>query len=178
MDFENISELKLIIICGLLPLIVGTSEVKTAIVFFLSFIFILIFLRFMHRKLPAIFKNNGKWILMLGLGITLANFQYIIFSDLFVSITTKNSFYLLLLGITHLLYILAVEEKRPLLKKRLLVFMLAMIFVSFFRELLGRGSILGYHIFSAAPFSILNSISGGFIFLGLTGFIFDRYFKK
>src|SRR5208283_3681792 len=46
-------------------------------------------------------------------------------------------------------------------------FLVALVIISFFRELLGKGSLWGYHVVNAKPFLILVLPAGGFFAVGL-----------
>jgi len=46
-------------------------------------------------------------------------------------------------------------------------FLVALVIISFFRELLGKGSLWGYHIVNAKPLLILVLPAGGFLAVGL-----------
>ncbi len=165
--FNNMFEQVLIL--GILVLLGGSRNLQTAVYSAASLIIISLILRGFSSLLNRDKLAGAHWVLFLALGISLSYSAYLISAVLYPEIYQYSGMYILLIGVTPLTYYgCKTEVSMGGLWKRLNIFFITIVLVSFFRELLGFGSVLGRSFFEVgfAPLGSFEGTPGAFIILG------------
>ncbi|MFW6270410.1 MAG: hypothetical protein ACOC4G_10045 [Bacillota bacterium] len=175
---ERSSYLKKIILMGLLPLLIGTSGLISALVFTFSLIIIALFVRVVHIFIDQKLDKHSQWFLLWGTGISINNFLYILLPEIFPGLSGYLSFYYLLLGVTPLVYLDCRKKNWFELFNNFIVFSFIMILMSSAREILGQGNIFGYKILKDPVLDIFKGPAGALIMIGVFGITIEKIFEK
>ncbi len=165
--FNNMIEQVLLL--GLIPILGGSRNIQTAVITTIILILTAVILRIFSRIINIENLAGAHWILFLSIGISLTYSSYLFTAYLYPEVFQFSSMYLLLIGVTPLTYYGCKSEVTIAdLWKRFNIFFIVIIIVSFFRELIGFGAILGRTFFEVgfAPLSTFQKAPGAFIILG------------
>ncbi|MFW6268936.1 MAG: hypothetical protein ACOC4G_02535 [Bacillota bacterium] len=152
------SELKNVLLLGLLPLLAASKDIITAVIISISLFLIVLLLKILYSYTEKYLSVKTNWFLMLVTGFSLANFCYLILPNIFSELTGITRLYILLLGSTPLIYSLLPERNSRIVIKKLFLFLLLILSTSIIRELVGRDIL-----------TVLKQPAGGFLVLGLVG---------
>jgi len=171
--FRNIFEQ--VVLLGLLPILGGSRNIKSAIVITGVLILISLILRLGSKVINFEALGNANWIVYSALGLSFSYIAYLLVAILYPNVYQYTGLYILLVGVTPLTYY-ASKKDISLVQfwKRINIFFIVIFIVAFFRELFGFGSILGYELYEVgfAPLSALGGSAGGFIILGIVWLVF------
>src|SRR5690554_974825 len=102
---EKYNHIKKIVLLAILPLLVGTVDLISALLFSGILIVIAFITRIISSYTGEFFEKKANWILLWGIGFALANFIYIILPEIFPSIENSLNFYVLLIGVSPIVYV-------------------------------------------------------------------------
>ncbi|MEJ6949704.1 hypothetical protein [Natronospora cellulosivora (SeqCode)] len=164
-----------VLIMGLLPLLAGTVNILTAAVVSISAVVITILLSiFSQFVLNRIDNNDSKWLILFALGLSLAYLSHYLIMLRFPLIIDSLGLYIILLGVTPLVYIGASEKVEwGAVFKKIGIFFFLMLSIGTVREILGQGAFFGINFMEAgyAPMSILENAAGAFITVAAVFFL-------
>ncbi len=171
--FSNMFEQVLLL--GLIPILGGSRNMLTALIVAVVLILVSLLVRFFSRIMNKENLAGAHWILYISLGISLSYIAYLFSAFSYPEVYQYSGIYILLVGVTPLTYYgcksnITLTEQL----KRYNIFFLTIIVVSFFRELLGFGSLLGISFFEVgfAPLGSFQGAPGAFIILGTLWLLF------
>ncbi|MGM0414410.1 MAG: Rnf-Nqr domain containing protein [Bacillota bacterium] len=171
--FENIFEQ--VVLLGLLPILGGSRNLKSAIVVTVVLVLISLISRLVSRMIRFEALGDANWVIYSAFGLSFSYIAYLLVAFLYPNVYQYTGLYILLIGVTPLTYY-ASKEGVSLAQfwKRANVFFITIFIVAFFRELIGFGSILGYELYEVgfAPLSSFGGSAGGFIILGSLWIVF------
>ncbi len=171
--FNNMFEQ--VVLLGIIPILGGSRNLTTAVITTVILVLTAIILRLVSRLLNQDSLAGAHWVLFLAVGISLSYVAYLFSAFLYPQVYQHSGIYLLLIGVSPLTYYgCKLNVSFSDLWKRFNIFFLTIIVVSFFRELIGFGSILGRSFFEVgfAPLSSFQGAPGAFIILGTIWLIF------
>jgi hypothetical protein len=163
---KNLTILEKVMLMGLLPLLGATNNLKQALITAISAVLISLLIKFFARFMTE--REDYHWYLLIGVGITLSYVFYIAVIDIFPELEIYVNNYLLLLGVTPLIYIGASRSENKFFAYQKDFFIL-MIFVGALRELLGRGSIFSIQLTAAGypPLGFVKDFPGAFLIVSI-----------
>ena len=163
---KNLTILEKVMLMGLLPLLGATNNLKQALITAISAVLISLLIKFFARFITE--REDYHWYLLIGVGITLSYVFYIAVIDIFPELEIYVNNYLLLLGVTPLIYIGASRSENEFFAYQKDFFIL-MIFVGALRELLGRGSIFSIQLTAAGypPLGFVKDFPGAFLIVSI-----------
>ena len=175
---KKYNQIKKLFLLTLLPLLSGTEGVVSALVFSGVLIIIALFVRIIALLVKDSFDKKPKWIFLWGIGFSLANFLYIILPGIFSISYQYINFYILLIGVSPIVYANCTEGAWYKFIKEMLQILFLMLVIGLSREFFGQGNILNYSILENPPLEILSDPSGAFLMLGFTALILEFIFKN
>ncbi|MGM0603989.1 MAG: hypothetical protein ACQESS_11850 [Bacillota bacterium] len=163
---KNLTILEKVLLMGLLPLLGGTNNLKQAVIIAVSAVMISIIIKFISDHFTA--EKDFKWYLLIGLGIALSYVFYISIINALPSLELYVNNYLLLLGVTPLIYVGAGGEEENFFSYQK-DFFIMMIFVGALRQILGQGMIFGIQLTKAGypPFGFVEDFPGAFLIVSI-----------
>jgi len=163
---NDLTILEKVLLMGLLPLLGGTTNLYQSLIIALSAIIISIIIKYIADTFT--FEYDYKWYILFGLGITLSYIFYITIINVFPFFEVYTNIYLLLLGVTPLIYIGASSTEHHFFDYQKDFFIL-MIMVGAFREILGLGTILGIQLTKPGypPFGFVKDFPGAFLIVSV-----------
>lgn len=163
---KNLTILEKVLLMGLLPLLGGTNNLKQAVIIAVSAVMISIIIKFISDHFTA--EKDFKWYLLIGLGIALSYVFYISIINVLPSLELYVNNYLLLLGVTPLIYVGAGGEEENFFSYQK-DFFIMMIFVGALRQILGQGMIFGIQLTKAGypPFGFVEDFPGAFLIVSI-----------
>lgn len=177
---ENISLVKKITLLALPALLVGTADgVIYSLIFALSLTLIAFIIKIIFPHLNRLLKEEkAVQIVLWGVGFALSLFLTAVLTEIFTNSNYSFNFYFILIGANPLVYAdLSGNKSRNFIVNQTMFFDL-MLAVSILREVLGRGSIFDYQLFSSAPLPLASSAAGAFLILAICAFIYEWFFSK
>ena len=173
---KNLTILEKVMLMGLLPLLGATNNLKQALITAISAVLIAVLIKFFAKFISK--REDYHWYLLIGVGITLSYIFYIAVIDIFPDLEIFVNIYLLLLGVTPLIYIGASrsEDKFFAYQKD---FFILMIFVGALREFLGKGTIFSFEITAAGypPLGFVKDFPGAFLIVSII-YLLVELFRK
>ncbi|MFW5873200.1 MAG: hypothetical protein ACOCVD_00815 [Bacillota bacterium] len=171
--FRNIFEQ--VVLLGLLPILGGSRNIKSAIVITVVLILVSLISRLVSKVISFEKLGNANWVIYSAFGVSLSYIAYLLVAFLYPNVYQYTGLYILLIGVTPLTYY-ACKEDVSLAQfwKRVNIFFIIIFIVAFFRELIGFGSILGFELYAVgfAPLSAFEGSAGAFIILGSVWILF------
>ncbi len=171
--FDNIFEQ--VVLLGLLPILGGSRNIKSAVVVTVVLILISLISRLVSRLIKTEVLADAHWVVYSAFGVSFSYIAYLLVAFLYPNVYQYTGIYILLIGVTPLTYY-GCKNNVSLSQywKRINIFFITIIIVAFLRELFGFGSILGFELYEIgfAPLSALGGSAGGFIFLGIVWILF------
>lgn len=163
---KDLTILEKVMLMGLLPLLGATNNLKQALITAISAVLIALLLKVFSGFISK--KEDYHWFLLFGIGLSLSYIFYIGIMNLFPSLELYLNNYLLLLGVTPLIYIGVSKEKTKFFTYQK-DFLILMIFVGAVREILGRGSIFSIQLTAAGypPLGFVKDFPGAFLILSI-----------
>lgn len=163
---NNLTILEKVLLMGLLPLLGGTNNLKQAVIIAVCAVIISLIIKFISEHFSA--EKDFKWFLLIGLGIALSYVFYISTINAFPSFELYVNKYLLLLGVTPLVYVGAGGEKDNFFAYQK-DFFIMMLFVGALRQILGQGMIFGIQLTKAGypPFGFVEDFPGAFLIVSI-----------
>lgn len=163
---KNLTILEKVLLMGLLPLLGGTNNLKQAVIIAVSAVMMSLIIKFISDHFTA--EKDFKWYLLIGLGIALSYIFYISIINIFPSLELYVNSYLLLLGVTPLVYVGAGGEEENFFAYQK-DFFIMMIFVGALRQILGQGMIFGIQFTKAGypPFGFVEDFPGAFLIVSI-----------
>lgn len=163
---KNLTILEKVMLMGLLPLLGATNNLKQALITAISAVLIALLIKFFARFISE--RKDYHWYLLIGVGITLSYIFYITIIDIFPDLEVFVNNYLLLLGVSPLIYIGASRSENEFFAYQKDFFIL-MIFVGGLREILGRGSIFSIQLTAAGypPLGFVKDFPGAFLIVSI-----------
>ncbi|MFP4199557.1 MAG: hypothetical protein ACLFSO_08200 [Halanaerobium sp.] len=163
---KNLTILEKVMLMGLLPLLGATNNLKQALITAISAVLIALLIKVIARFISE--REDYHWYLLIGVGITLSYISYIALIDLFPDFEIFVNNYLLLLGVTPLIYIGASRSESEFFAYQKDFFIL-MVFVGALREILGRGSIFSIQLTAAGypPLGFVKDFPGAFLIVSI-----------
>jgi Na+-translocating ferredoxin:NAD+ oxidoreductase RnfE subunit len=163
---KNLTILEKVMLMGLLPLLGATNNLKQALITAISAVLISLLIKFFARFISE--REDYHWYLLIGVGITLSYVFYIAVIDLFPELEIYVNNYLLLLGVTPLIYIGASRSENKFFAYQKDFFIL-MVFVGALREVLGKGSIFSIQLTAAGypPLGFVKDFPGAFLVVSI-----------
>lgn len=171
--FRNIFEQ--VVLLGLLPILGGSRNIKSAIVITVVLILISLISRLVSRIIYFEGLGSANWVIYSAFGVSFSYIAYLLAAFLYPNVYQYTGLYILLIGVTPLTYYASKKDvSLAQFWKRINIFFIIIFVVAFFRELIGFGSILGYELYEVgfAPLSAFSGSAGGFIILGFVWIIF------
>lgn len=163
---KNLTILEKVMLMGLLPLLGATNNLKQALITAVTAVLIAMLVKFFAKFISE--REDYHWYLLIGVGITLSYIFYIAIIDFFPDLEVFVNSYLLLLGVTPLVYIGASrsEDKFFAYQKD---FFILMVFVGALREILGKGSIFSVQLTAAGypPLGFVKDFPGAFLIVSI-----------
>ncbi len=178
-NFNNMIEQ--VMLLGLIPILGGSRNIQTAIITTIILVVTAVILRIFSRIINTKNLAGAHWVLFLAIGISLTYSAYLFSAYLYPEVFQYSGMYLMLVGVTPLTYFGCKSNVKFVdLWKRFNIFFIVIILVSFFRELIGFGAILGRSFFEVgfAPLSSFQGAPGAFIILGTIWLIIRWVFAK
>ncbi len=163
---KNLTILEKVLLMGLLPLLGGTNNLYQALIIALSAILISIIIKYISESFTL--EYDYKWYILFGLGITLSYIFYITIVNVFPTSEMYVNIYLLLLGVTPLIYIGASSTEHHFFDYQKDFFLL-MIMVGALREMLGSGTIFAIQLTRPGypPFGFVKDFPGAFLIVSI-----------
>ena len=163
---KNLTILEKVMLMGLLPLLGATNSLKQALITAVGAVLIALLIKFFARFISE--RKDYNWYLLIGVGITLSYIFYIAIIDIFPNFEVFINNYLLLLGVTPLIYIGASKSEDEFFSYQKDFFIL-MIFVGSLREVLGKGSIFSLQLTAAGypPLGFVKDFPGAFLIVSI-----------
>lgn len=163
---KNLTILEKVMLMGLLPLLGATNNLQQALITAISAVLIAVLIKFIANFISE--REDYHWYLLIGVGITLSYIFYIVIIDLFPNLEVFTNNYLLLLGVTPLIYIGASKSEDEFFSYQKDFFIL-MVFVGALREILGRGSIFSIELTAAGypPLGFVKDFPGAFLLVSI-----------
>lgn len=173
---KNLTILEKVMLMGLLPLLGATNSLQQALITVFSAIVIGIIIKVLARFIST--KEDYHWYLLIGCGITLSYVFYIAIIDLVPQLEVYVNNYLLLLGVTPLIYIGASESEEYFFAYQK-DFLLLMVFVGSLREILGLGTIFSLELTAAGypPLGFIKDFPGAFLIVSII-YLLVELFRK
>ena len=167
---NNLIENQLLL--GLLPLLGGTINLTTGFIIGLSVLIISLIMKIIYSGLQKFTKSDSYWILLIAIGLSLSYSFYIIIPALSPYLSEFVNKYLLLVGVTPIIYSECVPQKGwNLFFKNKAVFFIMMIITAAIREFLAQGTILESNILESPIITLADGPIGAFAILGCLGLI-------
>lgn len=163
---KNLTILEKVLLMGLLPLLGGTNNLYQALIVAISAILLSIIIKYIAESFNL--EYDYKWYILFGLGITLSYIFYITIVNVFPTFEVYINIYLLLLGVTPLIYIGASSTEHHFFDYQKDFFLL-MIMVGALREVLGLGTIFNIQLTKAGfpPFGFVKDFPGAFLIVSI-----------
>ena len=163
---KNLTILEKVMLMGLLPLLGATNNLKQALITAVSAILIALLIKFFARFISE--RKDYHWYLLIGVGITLSYIFYIAIIDMFPNLEIYVNNYLLLLGVTPIIYI-GVSKSRVGFFSYQKDFFLLMVFVGALREILGKGTFFSINLTPAGypPLGFVKDFPGAFLIVSI-----------
>jgi electron transport complex protein RnfE len=163
---KNLTILEKVMLMGLLPLLGATNSLKQALITAVSAVLIAVLIKLFAKLISK--REDYHWYLLVGIGITLSYVFYIGIIDLFPQFELYMNNYLLLLGVTPLIYLGAAESELSFFAYQKDFFIL-MVFVGALREVLGHGTIFSINITAAGypPLGFVKDFPGAFLIVSI-----------
>ncbi len=173
---KNLTILEKVMLMGLLPLLGATNNLKQALITAVIAVLISILIKFFAKFISE--RKDYHWYLLIGVGITLSYVFYIAVIDLFPNLEVYVNNYLLLLGVTPLIYVGASRFENNFFDYQKDFFIL-MIFVGALREVLGKGSIFSIQLTAAGypPLGFVKDFPGAFLIVSII-YLLVELFRK
>ena len=165
---KNLTILEKVMLMGLLPLLGATNSLKQALITAVSAVLIALLIKFFARFISE--RKDYNWYLLIGVGITFSYIFYIAIIDMFPNLEIYVNNYLLLLGVTPIIYIGVSASKSEInffsYQKD---FFLLMVFVGALREILGKGTFFSISLTSAGypPLGFVKDFPGAFLIVSI-----------
>mgnify|MGYP006286738705 FL=1 len=163
---KNLTILEKVMLMGLLPLLGATNNLKQALITAISAVLIAFLIKLVASVISE--KEDYHWYLLIGVGITLSYIFYIAIIEVFPDLEVFVNNYLLLLGVTPLIYIGAGESEGRFFAYQKDFFIL-MVFVGALREVLGKGTIFSIRLTAAGfpPLGFVKDFPGAFLIVSI-----------
>lgn len=173
---KNLTILEKVMLMGLLPLLGATNNLQQALITAISAVLISLLIKFFAKFISE--KEDYHWYLLIGVGITLSYIFYIGVIDLFPQFEIYVNNYLLLLGVTPLIYIGASQKEENFFAYQKDFFIL-MIFVGALREVLGYGTLFSIELTAAGypPLGFVKDFPGAFLIVSII-YLLVELFRK
>ena len=173
---KNLTILEKVMLMGLLPLLGATNNLQQALITALSAVMIAVLVKFLAKFISE--RKDYHWYLLIGVGITLSYIFYITIIDIFPNLEIYVNNYLLLLGVTPLIYIGASSVRDDFFSYQKDFFIL-MVFVGALREILGRGTIFSLELTAAGypPLGFVKDFPGAFLIVSII-YLLVELFRK
>ena len=167
---NNIIENQLLL--GLLPLLGGTSNLTTAFIIGFSSLIIAVLMKFVYHVFVDFIKSESYWVLLIAIGFSLSYSLYLIFPALSPYLGDFVDKYLLLVGLTPLIYY-GCNNKVSWNQffNNIAIFLILMFTTGLIREFLAQGTILEYTLIENPLVTIVDGPIGAFVVLGSIGLI-------
>ncbi len=160
---KKYNQLTKIILLGLLPLITGTYDMITALMFAGTLIFTALIVRLFSK---IISEDYFLW----GIGFAIVSFLYFLIPEV--------NIYYVLIGVTPLVYYNHAQSKWLDFFNNSILFLFFMILISVLREITGYGSLLGYSLLDNPLFEISRKPAGALLILGTTGLLIEVLYNR
>ena len=163
---KNLTILEKVMLMGLLPLLGATNNLKQALITAISAVLIAVLIKFIAKFISE--REDYHWYLLIGVGITLSYIFYIGIIDFFPNLEIFINNYLLLLGVTPLIYIGASKSEGKFFAYQKDFFIL-MVFVGALREVLGKGTIFSLELTAVGfpPLAFVKDFPGAFLLVSI-----------
>lgn len=161
------------LLLSILPLLTGTEDLISALLFSGVLLVIALIVRIIAIYTKNFFDKKAKWIFLWGIGFSLTNFLYIVLPEFFTVLTDYSNFYILLIGVSPMVYANCKDVRWTKFFKEISMFFFLMLFIGLSREFLGKGSILTYSLIANSPLELMSDPAGAFLMLGFSGFILE-----
>ncbi len=176
-EYDN--KIRQIILLALLPLLGGTINLVTALIIAISCILMALLIRVFYMILKKYFSDkNSIWFLLLALGLSISYSIYILIPVVLPFTEPYINIYLLLIGVTPLIYAGCRKIKWKTFFANNLIFMLIMILIAGMREILGEGSLLGQSILAVEPLTLISGPIGAFVVVGTAGILLEIIYNR
>lgn len=173
---KNLTILEKVMLMGLLPLLGATNNLRQALITASAAVVIAILIKFLAGFISD--REDYHWYLLIGVGITLSYIFYVSIIDIFPQFEVYINNYLLLLGVTPLIYLGAGKKEVDFFAYQKDFFIL-MIFVGALREVLGYGSIFSINLTPAGypPLGFVKDFPGAFLIVSII-YLLVELFRK
>lgn len=163
---KNLTILEKVMLMGLLPLLGATNSLKQALITAISAVLIALLIKLLAKFISE--REDYHWYLLIGVGITLSYIFYITIIDISPNLDIFVNNYLLLLGVTPLIYIGASKSEEKFFAYQRDFFIL-MVFVGSLREVLGRGTFFSIELTAAGypPLGFVKDFPGAFLLVSI-----------
>ncbi len=162
-----------ILLLGLLPLLGGTAQVKTAVLLAIICLIIAFITRIAYNIGAKHLSDNSLWILLIAIGLSLANVFYQLLPIVLPFTANYVNLYFLLTGVTPLVYGGCRKISYSDFISGKLIFVLLMLLTSISREFLGQGTILGRELIEIELLPFMTGPIGAFVILGTIGILLE-----